>query len=68
MPASPSILRSLPFERAENGEAKFLTATSKGIDGRPRMPVLIPASDGAGKSLLDYAAFVLDQEARYCQQ
>ena len=36
-------------------------ALAKGEDGRPR--------EATGQAvLLDYAAFVLDQEARYCQQ
>jgi hypothetical protein len=68
MPASLPILTPLPFEKGEKGELFLLTTASKGSDARPRKAVLIPAPEGNGVSLLDYAAFVLDQEARYCQQ
>ena len=37
-------------------------AAAKGEDGPPREAAPLPAA------VLDYAAFVLDQEARYCQQ
>jgi hypothetical protein len=40
-------------------------AGAKGEEGPPSAVVLLPAGPA---SLLDYADFVLDQEARYCQQ
>jgi hypothetical protein len=40
-------------------------AGAKGEEGPPREVVLLPVGQAG---LLDYADFVLDQEAQYCQQ
>jgi hypothetical protein len=73
MPADTSLLRRptqdkpgsdgpalLPAVR--RGAALPAPAAAKGADGPPREAASVPAG------LLDYADFVLDQEARYCQQ
>jgi hypothetical protein len=69
MPADTSLLRrNTQDKRGGDGQSlvpvvrRGAPAAAKGEEGPPREPALVPAG------LLDYAAFVLEQEARYCQQ
>jgi hypothetical protein len=76
MPADTSLRSRTPQDKAGNDgqalapairRAALLPALTgaRGADGPPREAALLP---GAAAGLLDYADFVLDQEARYCQQ
>jgi len=65
MPAFPTILKPSRYEIARSDKPLSLTP-AKGNDLRSRLEV-VPAPDAMGGLLLDYASFVLDQEARYCQ-
>ncbi len=73
MPADTSLLRRPPQDKlgsdgpallpaVRRGAPPPAPAAAKGDEGPPREAAAVPAG------LLDYAAFVLDQEARYCQQ
>jgi len=66
MPVGPMILKPPPHEQAARAEPILLSAASKGNDIRQRATAIL--TDAAGIVLLDYVDFVLDQEARYCQQ
>jgi hypothetical protein len=52
--------------KKENEPSGPLSAVSDG-KARPRVTTMNPC-DAAVRALLEYAAFVLDQEAKYCQQ
>ncbi len=69
MPADTSLLRRPPQDKLGSDGPALLPAVRRsapvpapGDEGPPREATAVPAG------LLDYAAFVLDQEARYCQQ
>ena len=57
MPADTSLRSRTPQDKAGNDGQALAPAI--------RRAALLP---GAAAGLLDYADFVLDQEARYCQQ
>jgi hypothetical protein len=59
MPADTSRLRPVTQDKPGNDGQALRPA--KGEDGPPR-------ETSAPAGLLDYAAFLLEQEARYCQQ
>jgi hypothetical protein len=76
MPADTSLLsRTVQDKPGHDGQALQpavrraallpALAGAKGEDGLAREAAFLPAAQAG---LLDYAAFVLDQEARYCQQ
>jgi hypothetical protein len=67
VPASPTIPRPSARETTESDEPIIVFAALKTTDVRLRK-VVVPAPDPTRTTLLDYAAFVLDQEAKYCQQ
>jgi hypothetical protein len=62
----------LTHDDSELDERAFAHAARRGKvapASRTRMAAgLVPSPDAADPALLDYAAFVLEQEAEYCQQ
>lgn len=68
MPAG--LINPIPAARRaqESEELGLAPAVSRELDIRSRLAVFLPLDPAAGAALLDYADFVLDQEAKYCQQ
>ncbi len=67
MPAGPMILTPPPHERTDNPEPILVSVAQRNNESRPRAQ-LMPTDAATRAFLLDYVDFVLDQEARYCQQ
>jgi hypothetical protein len=69
MLSNPAVLTD---DNSDLDERAFAHAARRGKAvpaSRTRMAAgLVPSPDAADPALLDYAAFVLEQEAEYCQQ
>jgi hypothetical protein len=73
--ANPGILddptivdEPLFLQSAWRGTTVFATPARQGESTRPGTAAIASAEAAYRTGLLDYAAFVLDQEAKYCQQ
>lgn len=59
----------LPVQDAEQRrESEWVLTGARNLEVRPRVATFTSLDPVASAALLDYAAFVLDQEAKYCQQ
>jgi hypothetical protein len=65
MLADPSLLKQSEQTSSKLDRQVFLNAARRGAASAV---LSSPRDEPARSSLLEYAAFVLDQEARYCQQ
>ncbi len=68
MPAG--LMNPIPAARKaeETIEPDLVLTVSREMPFPPRLALFAPPDPVARAALLDYAAFVLDQEAKYCQQ
>jgi hypothetical protein len=71
MVANPGTLKP-PTQDTPEGDDPILVSPSRRMAPLPaalaRRAALPPAANTADQTILDYAEFVLDQEAQYCQQ
>ena len=66
MLANPTLLE---HDQSEHDDAALTYAARRGTGLLPRKAAVLTSSPDPDRAiLLDYAAFVLEQEAEYCQQ